>query len=1555
MKAREDSHSKGLSKPSSSTDSSQPVVSFDFCYTSTTGSEEPPAVTLVAVDNWSKAVLAVPCKRKGGTTHTAYLAEALVHFTTQLGYNSIVLKSDNENSAKALKDKVQKIRSSLGLSTTLQESIPYDHESNGAAERAIQTVRRQANTLLDELRERTQLSIPHEHAVVSWAFRHACWLLNRFAVSSTTKRTPQEVINGYPYTGKLVPFGTVVMAKRLKIKRKGDRIWNAGIFLGKTEQDTWIVAQPDGIHITRSVRPLPEQYDSKRTSNIEVPTWNLNQPLLGTRVLPERKQKQKPQLSILPPVAEEERGQLENEEAASDPPSSEDHSHSEQEAEQEQQEALEDREDGSEASDMSVQRYNKRRAEVDDDTLVEDLRTTTEAPTASAALLSAPSEPRAEASKHALEQAEPYSPSKHRRQQVNRAEEVEAYLGMPHDDEVYEADDEFFYDSEEEEYQETEEQTQEEKTKDQPTKVPIEFFDEEKGPPNVDPAFLEKLDDEATEKEIRRLTKMGVISLVSTDPQEATEQVPFTESEQEVYKWLTTKLVKDWCFREATGFEVEATAAKQPKQTKRCWQRRARLVAREYKTEGKREDIFSPATSPGITKLVPMLALANRWAIYSVDVKDAFLQVPQKTPCLCRVPEEATHVVESMQSTREQSPRSWCWKLGRVLPGQRDASSLWSDFCDELLVAENFEHCQGVPALYRLKENKKIVAICIVHVDDLQFAGKKKTIEPILAHLKKKVNLQIEGPLLSEEDYEKGFSEENVKFLKRKYIFQESELRIFSDSKYSKKLTEMLKLEKKKPKNSPCSPACQEKDESPELGESTSGIFRSRMGILLYMAHDRPDIQFAVRNLSTAMSKPTEKKQKELEHLVLYLKGTADYSIAYSRTRTGASALRQQPAAAEQEGEERTAEAQEHLLEVFSDSDWAGDKQNRKSVSCAMFYLDGAYFYSYSRTQKSIALSSAEAEYMALTGAASEGIGLHAATRFLTGKRVQLKAYTDSSACRGITNRQGVGRVKHLQIRLLWLQAAIREGKLTVHAVGTKENTADLGTKPLSTRRVKYLLNMIGMCSSEGRVGEQERAEEDKAQVVRRLEKIMKNKSSMLFAMSSFLLQRSEAANIPIAAAQGPSLEEAQKGSMSLLEVVVAILMAAVAAYFVYNLESKKGKEGERKKRNQRSSSEDEDSSESSEKESKKKKKDKRKKRTESSETEEEKEAAKEKLKEEEAKREREKSEASAAQVTFNVDATNAEAKKEEERVKEAEKLRKKLEEAKERLEEEKEAIGREKASFEEKVKKLLAKQKETKEREEKAKEAEEKATAKEERYKELEKTLDERENNVTAKEQELAKREKAAEKTERRAQERTVGYDTEREEYAKKYIDSAKKDLEREIAVLKQEEKVRNQKLDDLEYNYKSIKDDAVYFKEYSQELDKAMVEAKEKLRKQKEKIPKLKETLGATLSGSEGQLDEKQEEPAVFPQCKPAEVPAEVPEEVQEPEEKKEKKPRGAPRKKPENLDSPGTHEDKNDPDVTEFATLGYIYGNIISERLSIEPPEKTRKEAVESTMPR
>ncbi|CAE7812845.1 unnamed protein product [Symbiodinium sp. CCMP2592] len=216
---------------------------------------------------------------------------------------------------------------------------------------------------------------------------------------------------------------------------------------------------------------------------------------------------------------------------------------------------------------------------------------------------------------------EPSSPSKLRKQ-VNRAEETDGYLNMPHDDEVYEADDEFVYESEEEE-----EETESEPTE-VSTKVPVEFFDEEKGPPNVDPAFLQKLDDEATVKEIKRLTKMGVISLVSTDPQEATENVPLVDSEQELHKWLTTKLVKDWRFREATGFEAEEA----------------------------KEGTTKPKQIQRITKLVPMLALANHWAIYSVDVKvnydvDSFDEAKKE---VTERAEKLKKVEESLEKEKEE-------------------------------------------------------------------------------------------------------------------------------------------------------------------------------------------------------------------------------------------------------------------------------------------------------------------------------------------------------------------------------------------------------------------------------------------------------------------------------------------------------------------------------------------------------------------------------------------------------------------------------------------------------------------------------------------------------------------------------------------------------------------------------------------------------------------------------------------------------------------------------------------------------------------------------------
>ena len=895
------------------------------------------------------------------------------------------------------------------------------------------------------------------------------------------------------------------MAKRLKVTHKGDRLWNVGVFLGKTESDSWLIGQPDGVHCVRSVRPLAEKFDAERISNLSTHTWEIKQTLLGTRVLP-HKHRTQPSLAALPPVNAEEQQQLENNDEAATDPDSDESQHS--------------------AGTHSSGKLGSEAILAELEESIDDLQQEPPSPTATSPVPAAAAASAAPPIATAMELRsdgpvfeEVGSPSKIPRY---RAPLPRAHPGatanisraevLPHDDEVideYDEDTESLYPNSDDDYVEQDEVYKEEASHREQQQLPAKFFQEELGPPDIEEESLQALDDQATIKEITRLTKMEVVELINIEGQEDDES-----------KYLTTKLVLDWRFRDADGFQLEEGADSKAVSIERCWQRRSRLVAREYKTVEKRDDVFSPATSPALTKIIPMLCLAYNWSIWSVDVKDAFLQVPQKVKVLCRIPSEAEAIVARMMEVPVDSLKHFRWKLKRVLPGQRDAALLWSYFCDDLLKSEGLERSTANPALYRLIviiDGRKVIrAVCIVHVDDLQFAGIIEVVVPLLERLQKKVKLQVEGPFLTPEEKEAGYSLQHVRFLKRKFTYEDHELRISIDPKYVKKLSEVLQLDKKQPrkfKQTPCTSSSSEPDHSPTLPTAEAATYRSAVGMLLYVAHDRPDIQFSVRSLSCGMKEPTEKKFKELQHLALYMKGTADYVAVFKKTKKGQSVLSTSSLSSSPGGvpeEEEQQEPGEHLLEVFSDSDWAGDKESRRSVSCACMFLDGNYFFSYSRTQKSIALSSAEAEYLSLTGTASEALNIHTALRFLTASPVVLKAFTDSSACRGICARQGVGRIKHLAVRLLWLQQAIRAGRLTVHSVPTQQNPADIGTKPLTAKRIQLLLYILNFRNDDQRIGEEEYRQYSAAAVIRRLEKSFSRKGFFTAAVFAALTQRSE-------------------------------------------------------------------------------------------------------------------------------------------------------------------------------------------------------------------------------------------------------------------------------------------------------------------------------------------------------------------------------------------------------------------------------------------------------------
>ena len=121
----------------------------------------------------------------------------------------------------------------------------------------------------------------------------------------------------------------------------------------------------------------------------------------------------------------------------------------------------------------------------------------------------------------------------------------------------------------------------------------------------------------------------------------------------------------------------------------------------------------------------------------------------------------------------------------------------------------------------------------------------------------------------------------------------------------------------------------------------------------------------------------------------------------------------------------------------------------------------------WSSTQASVAQSSGEAEYYALVRAASESLGMQSLMRDM-GWDAKIRLLVDSSAAKSIASRTGLGKLRHLEIKFLWLQEAVRRKKVVLSKVRGDVNPADVLTKPKSLDGMKQLLGFscIDWCDS---------------------------------------------------------------------------------------------------------------------------------------------------------------------------------------------------------------------------------------------------------------------------------------------------------------------------------------------------------------------------------------------------------------------------------------------------------------------------------------------------------
>ena len=154
---------------------------------------------------------------------------------------------------------------------------------------------------------------------------------------------------------------------------------------------------------------------------------------------------------------------------------------------------------------------------------------------------------------------------------------------------------------------------------------------------------------------------------------------------------------------------------------------------------------------------------------------------------------------------------------------------------------------------------------------------------------------------------------------------------------------------------------------------------------------------------------------------------------------------------------------------MYSDSDWAGCKKTRKSTQGYVVYYGNHCVKTYSSTQATIALSSAEAEYYALVKAGSVALGPKAMYCDLGAPVKVINLFTDASGAKGIALRRGLGKLRHVDVHLLWLQHQVNAGVFKINKVEGKSNPADLMTKYLVQETMNRHMRRLQYSRADGR------------------------------------------------------------------------------------------------------------------------------------------------------------------------------------------------------------------------------------------------------------------------------------------------------------------------------------------------------------------------------------------------------------------------------------------------------------------------------------------------------
>ena len=441
---------------------------------------------------------------------------------------------------------------------------------------------------------------------------------------------------------------------------------------------------------------------------------------------------------------------------------------------------------------------------------------------------------------------------------------------------------------------------------------------------------------------------------------------------------------------------------------------KARYVAKGYSQKKgiDYQETFSPTADITSVRAFMQVAVQNNLIVHQMDVKTAYLHAPIDSEIYLQQPEGF--------EVKSDSGEKLVYKLKKSIYGLKQSGRNWNKLLHDHLSNNDFVQNSADYCVYK-KTTPNGVIIVVIWVDDMIIAASNMT---LLDKFKETMREQFNMKDLGQISY----------FLGINFTQTSDEIKM-SQKRYITKMLEKFGMTDCKPRSSPCE---SKPDDNPQNDEPTDPRkFREVVGSLIYAATStRPDISWSVSRLSQHLSDPKKKHMIMAKQVLRYLKGTIDNELVYKKS-------------------DKPLE-----LFAFSDSDWASCVEDRKSTTGYCFSLteDGAVFSWKSKKQPTVALSTCEAEYMALGATTQESLYLSQLLKDMDPKNTYkcVKIYEDNQGaialCKNPVNRQ---RSKHIDIKYHFVRSVLEEGRIKVVYCPTENMAADILTKPASKLKIQ--------------------------------------------------------------------------------------------------------------------------------------------------------------------------------------------------------------------------------------------------------------------------------------------------------------------------------------------------------------------------------------------------------------------------------------------------------------------------------------------------------------------